>query len=171
MSLICPRCAAPLSGARHATGIAWRCSGCGGQSLNFSQFRRMIPDRNASEIWMTAMENPSAPRTRTRCPECRSDMAAVIIPFENRDLELTVCRNCQRLWMDSQEHTARQLRSSDGEPAPTPPAIRMTGSAMERLLSEKLRRVRRISSMPEPSTIVLLLVIMGYILIRYLTRR
>lgn len=131
----------------------------------------MIPDRNASEIWMTAMEQPSAPRLRTRCPECRNDMAAVMIPFENRDLELTVCRNCQRLWMDSQEHSARQIHTSAAEPAPTPPAIRMTGSAMERMLSEKLRRVRRLSSRPEPSTIMLLLLIAGMVLIRYLLRR
>ncbi|MDB6070549.1 MAG: rhomboid family serine protease [Verrucomicrobiales bacterium] len=139
---VCPRCHVNLLPAKHATGIAWRCSKCEGQSLNFSQFRRMIPNLNANEIWLTAMEQPVAPRRRSFCPECRRDMAAVLIPWEGREIELDVCRTCQRLWMENQENLRYKLESTQESPGPKPPVIRMKGRGLDRMLAEQLRRIR-----------------------------
>ena len=58
LKLICPQCQGVLAAVKHETGIAWRCGGCGGQSLNFSQFRRLIPELQANGIWASAMERP-----------------------------------------------------------------------------------------------------------------
>lgn len=139
---VCPRCHVNLLPAKHVTGIAWRCAQCEGQSLNFSQFRRMIPNLNANEIWMTAMERPVAPRRRSFCPECRRDMAAVLIPWEGREIELDVCRTCQRLWMENQKNLRYKLAGPEEPPGPKPPVIRMKGRGLDRMLSEQLRRIR-----------------------------
>jgi Zn-finger nucleic acid-binding protein len=101
--LVCPRCGLPLAACEHALGIAWRCGYCHGQSLNFSQFRRMVPEDGANNLWATARERPQTPGQRTRCPECRADMDAVFIPLHRRTAELDICRPCQRLWLDRQE--------------------------------------------------------------------
>jgi Zn-finger nucleic acid-binding protein len=101
--LVCPRCAIPLGGREHELGIAWRCGKCRGQSLNFSQFRRMVPEHGARDIWLEAMKHPSVPSRRTRCPECLAAMDAVLIPFRGRSIELEICLPCQRLWLDAQE--------------------------------------------------------------------
>ena len=117
--MTCPRCHSALLPDKHPTGIAWRCHGCGGQSLNFSQFRRVIPDDHANGIWEIAMLNPQAPSIRSLCPECQRDMAAVIIPFKEREVELDVCRGCQRVWLDRQERIAGHLREhSERGPQP-----------------------------------------------------
>lgn len=137
---VCPRCHLLLKGGKHATGIAWRCEGCGGESLNFSQFRRLIPELQANEIWMTAMEHPVAPRRRARCPECRRDMAAVLVPFQGRHIELDICRTCQRLWMDHQEQRSYRLDLDDQGPGPQPPVIKMTGRGVARAMAERLRK-------------------------------
>jgi len=97
---VCPRCHRPLGPLKHETGIAWRCAGCGGQSLNFSQFRRLIPEQHAREIWLTATEHPLHPRRRVDCPECRQEMSAVMISFHGREIELDLCQTCQRLWLE-----------------------------------------------------------------------
>ncbi len=142
LSLTCPRCGTELQALRHETGLAWRCSGCGGQSLNFSQFRRMVPEPQANTIWETAMARPAAPRRRSLCPECRRDMAAVIIPLPPaRELELDICRNCQRLWLDRQQQLAGHLAAA-GPPGPQPPVLTINRSAQERL-EENLNRRRR----------------------------
>lgn len=119
MSLTCPRCHSALLPDKHATGIAWRCHGCGGQSLNFSQFRRVIPEDHANDIWETAMLTPRAPSIRSLCPECQRDMAAVLVPLKDREVELDVCRSCQRVWLDRQERIAGHLREN-AEPGPQP---------------------------------------------------
>jgi Zn-finger nucleic acid-binding protein len=107
--LICPRCTMLLTRVDHELGIAWRCSRCGGQSLNFSQFRRMIPEAHANEIWFNSMENPKVPKRRTPCPECRIGMRAVLIHHEDKNFELDICPRCQRLWLDLRESNhARQ---------------------------------------------------------------
>jgi hypothetical protein len=105
----CPLCGCRLHPLRHLTGIAWRCSSCGGQSLNFSQFRRLIPEHNAREIWLDAMLHPDAPSHPLRCPECRRQMCAVFIPLREKQIELALCQACQRLWLEPQEDT-RTLR-------------------------------------------------------------
>jgi Zn-finger nucleic acid-binding protein len=102
-TMLCPRCGRPLDGCDHALGIAWRCGKCGGQSLNFSQFRRMIPQHGANAIWDSATARPVPPRRRTPCPECHSGMAAVNLPLNGRMVELDICLPCQRLWLDRQE--------------------------------------------------------------------
>ena len=138
----CPRCACDLRAKKHETGIAWQCDACGGESLNFSQFRRLIPELHANEIWMTAMERPVAPRRRARCPECRRDMAAVLIPFQGREIELDLCRGCQRLWLENQSNEKVRLDEA-AEPGIKPPVIKMTGRGQERMLGEQLRRIRQ----------------------------
>jgi Zn-finger nucleic acid-binding protein len=129
MTMTCPRCRTGLTAERHPAGIAWRCPGCGGQSLNFSQFRRLVPEPEANGIWESAMLHPRAPRRRALCPECERDMAAVLIPVRDRELELDVCRSCQRLWLDRQESLAGQLQDATAagpqpEPRPVPPEAR-----------------------------------------------
>lgn len=142
LAMACPRCPQVLKGQRHATGIAWRCLGCGGQSLNFSQFRRMVPAAQADGIWDTALRYPLAPRRRARCPECQRDMAAVHLPLEERELELSICRTCQRLWLDRQESIAAHL-NEDQAAGPQPPAWKVTHRARDRMAGEMARSVRR----------------------------
>ena len=101
--LVCPRCEIALRGSDHELGIAWRCGRCQGQSLNFSQFRRLIPRHGADDIWQKVTANPLAPRRQTLCPECLARMDAVQIPLRGRPVELDICRPCQRLWLDRQE--------------------------------------------------------------------
>lgn len=109
MTMTCPRCRMALEPCRHRRGIAWRCAGCGGQSLNFSQFRRMVPDYHANDIWEAVILHPLVPRREARCPECRREMSAVLLSVHQRDVELDVCRDCQRLWLDRQEAPAEPL--------------------------------------------------------------
>lgn len=104
--LVCPRCSIPLRGGDHDLGIAWRCRACGGQSLNFSQFRRMVPEHGANEIWLEAATRPVAPKHPAKCPECLAAMDAVPISFRGGSVELDICRRCQRLWLDRQEVSA-----------------------------------------------------------------
>ena len=87
------------------------------------------------------MLHPRAPRRRTLCPECERDMAAVLIPMKERELELEVCRNCQRLWLDSQENIAGHL-SGGAKPGPQPEAWTISASAQERLAEQLARRTR-----------------------------
>jgi Zn-finger nucleic acid-binding protein len=142
MTMSCPRCRSALKAEKHDTGIAWRCKGCGGQSLNFSQFRKLVPEPKANGIWEEAMLHPLAPRRRTLCPECQRDMAAVLIPMKDRELELEVCRNCQRLWLDSQENIAGHL-TAGAAPGPQPEAWTISASARERLAEALARGTRR----------------------------
>ena len=139
--MTCPRCRSFLKADKHDTGIAWRCAGCGGQSLNFSQFRKLVPEPKANGIWEEAMLHPRAPRRRTLCPECERDMAAVLIPMRERELELEVCRNCQRLWLDSQENIAGHL-SAGTKPGPQPEVWTISAAAQDRLADQLARRTR-----------------------------
>ncbi len=142
MTMTCPRCRTVLKAERHHTGIAWRCPGCGGQSLNFSQFRRVVPEPEANGIWEAATLHPRAPRRRALCPECLRDMAAVLIPVPQRELELDICRNCQRLWLDRQESIAGHLQE-DAAAGPLPDAWPVSTGAQERMGREMARHVRR----------------------------
>jgi Zn-finger nucleic acid-binding protein len=142
MAMTCPRCITPLNPDKHSTGIAWRCTGCGGQSLNFSQFRRIVPEAHANGIWETAMLEPRAPRLKSLCPECQRDMAAVLIPMKERELELEVCRGCQRLWLDRQERIAGHL-TENAEPGPLPAIKPISMDARIRMGEEMLRQMRR----------------------------
>ena len=101
--LVCPRCGIPLRGREHELGIAWHCHACGGQSLNFSQFRRMDPEHGANDIWNEAAARPRTPPRRTKCPECLAGMDAVLISFRGHSIALAICRPCQRLWLDPLE--------------------------------------------------------------------
>jgi Zn-finger nucleic acid-binding protein len=142
MTMTCPRCSTALKPDKHKTGIAWRCAGCGGQSLNFSQFRRVVPEARANGIWETAMLEPRAPSRRSLCPECQRDMAAVLIPMQDRELELEVCRNCQRLWLDRQERIAGHL-TENAEPGPLPQPRPISTEAQIRMGKQLAGRVRR----------------------------
>lgn len=141
--LVCPRCGIPLQGGDHELGIAWRCRACGGQSLNFSQFRRLVPERGANKIWLEAMKNPCAPRIPTNCPECLAGMDAVRIPFHGRSVELNICRPCQRLWLDAQTEEAVPTLTG----ASRPPMLEMgSGPNMvdeEAILTVRIRRQKR----------------------------
>ena len=102
----------------------------------------MIPCLHANEIWMTAMEQPAALRWRTGCPECRRDMTAVLIPYEGREIELEICRSCQRLWLDNQEVMSTRISINAVEPGRKPPVIRMTGRGAAVMVREQARRIR-----------------------------
>lgn len=88
------------------------------------------------------MEQPVAARRQTLCPECRKDMAAVLIPFQGKEIELDICRTCQRLWMDAQENQTYRLDLSETPRGRKPPVIKMTGRGVERLVKEQAKRVR-----------------------------
>ena len=85
---------------------------------------------------------PRAPTRRALCPECRRDMAAVLIPMEERELELNVCRICQRLWLDRQESIAGHL-TGKVEPGPLPEVKTISLEAQMRMGEEMAKRVRR----------------------------
>jgi len=142
--LVCPRCAVPLQGGDHELGIAWRCDSCRGQSLNFSQFRRLVPEEGARDIWLEAMKRPIAPPQRTCCPECRAAMHAVLIPFRGRNVELDICLPCQRLWMDAQEEEAAAMLPAISCAPHAPGAGRGLNSAdTEAILTALERREHR----------------------------
>lgn len=122
----CPRCGGGLAPGRHETGIAWRCFKCGGESLNFSQFRRMIPEEQVDLIWWTAKGKPVASPQGTACPECRRPMLAVLIPFREVELELDICQGCQRLWRDGPAAARANPRLNIGcGAAAKPPVLEM----------------------------------------------
>ena len=133
--LTCPRCALPLAAEPHETGVAWRCRKCSGQSLNFSQLRKLIPRLQANEIWLTVMENPVPPRWLGRCPECGTTLSAALIPFPAGEAELDVCLPCQRLWRDGQGRGLRLPENAPGfarAPGADLPVVRMEGRKHER---------------------------------------
>ncbi len=101
-------------------------------------------------------------------------MAAVLIPFQGREIELDICRGCQRLWMENQEDQANKLDLRDPSPGPKPPVIRMTGRGAERLLGAQLKRIRsglEPGENPAPKWVVGALLLL-YVLVRiWLSRR
>ena len=126
----------------HGTGIAWRCEHCGGESLNYSQFRKLIPEQHANEIWLTAMEHPVVPRCPADCPECRRSMTAVLIPFQGREIELAVCRNCQRLWMENQENQRLRIDPEVTGSVRKPPVVAVKGRGVASGRSTAATRAR-----------------------------
>ena len=123
MGMDCPRCGGGLAPGKHDTGIAWRCLRCGGESLNFSQFRRIIPDEQVDVIWWTSKERPVASPGGTACPECRRPMLAVLIPHREEELELDICQGCQRLWRDGPRALKASRRLDIGRGAPAKPPV------------------------------------------------
>jgi Zn-finger nucleic acid-binding protein len=138
----CPRCDVNLSPTDHATGLAWRCPRCAGSSLNFGQFRHLIPGQHADEIWTTTLDEPVSPTVRAKCPECRRNMTAVLIPFQGREIELDICRMCQRVWMELQETRPHRIDISESACVRRPPVISLTGQKARGLLGEKLAILR-----------------------------
>jgi Zn-finger nucleic acid-binding protein len=140
----CPRCQVNLTPMDHETGLAWRCPQCAGSSLNFSQFRKLVPEFHADEIWMTTLEQPVRPSRKTCCPECHRHMMAVLIPFQGREVELDICSSCQRLWMESQEDQTHRLEQpnriniSEDAPIRKPPVISVAQSKARAPLREKI---------------------------------
>lgn len=66
-------------------------------------------------------------------------MAAVFMPAGDHALEINICRNCQRLWLDSAERSTRTLplyEDSVPERAPRP----INGGAQERLVGHLVKR-------------------------------
>lgn len=144
---VCPRCQINLQGVKHTTGIAWRCPSCGGQSLNFSQFRRMIPGARVDDIWLTATAEPVISPLRGKCPECRRIMHAVLVPWQDQEIELDLCRPCQRLWMDNPENPRLLLGATGVSRTPRKPPVVRTGQSgrvdeVRQEFQEKLLRVR-----------------------------
>jgi len=139
--LVCPRCGIPLQGGDHELGIAWRCDSCRGQSLNFSQFRRLVPEHGARDIWLEALKNPAAPRQRTHCPECLAAMHAVLVPFRGSNIELDICPPCQRLWLDAREEIL--ITGLPGEPVKSvnPMRISYTQGKSDRVATEAMLAV------------------------------
>ncbi len=144
----CPRCEVNLTPTDHETGLAWRCPQCAGSSLNFSQFRKLVPEFHADEIWMTTLEQPVRPNRKACCPECHRNMTAVLIPFQGREVELDICSRCQRLWMESQDHQPHRIVQpnridiSEDAPIRKPPVISVTQSKARAPLREKIALLR-----------------------------
>ena len=156
-TMTCPRCGRQLLPSEHAQGIAWRCRGCGGQSLNFSQFRRMVPEHGANAIWESASVRPVPPRRRTLCPECHTGMGSVDLPVNGRAVELDICLPCQRLWLDRQEAMDHAAESASLVVAP--PQERR--SALRSLLGTRRTRPASVDKeneeeFPEPHRIPVL---------------
>ena len=184
-TLLCPRCDIPLRGSDHALGIAWRCGACGGQSLNFSQFRRLVPEQGANDIWLQATVRPLAPRRPTACPECQAGMDAVHIPLRGTLLELDLCRLCQRLWLDqpvaepsepgslavavSTPAVARPRRWFGKQP-PSAPDLRSRGEAMFSLLEHQADRAQEYRSNRGRTWVTIAGIIGGALLLGLSTR-
>lgn len=148
--LVCPRCGIPLGGTEHELGIAWRCGACRGQSLNFSQFRRMVPEHGARDIWLEAMKRPVTPQQRTRCPECLAAMDAVLIPLNGRTIELDICLLCQRLWLDAQEENGvANPPGKSGKPFSLGTGKGPNTADAETVLTVMRRRERRAKASPD----------------------
>lgn len=71
----------------------------------------------------------------------------MLVPFHGRQIELDICRTCQRLWMDPQEQRTYRLDHEDPGPGPQPPVIRMTGRGVARAVAERLRKPNKTSPM------------------------
>ena len=101
MLLTCPRCGTGLSAEEEESGLTWRCAGCGGISINYSQFRRRVSAWHANRIWDGAAAAKLA-SPRTACPECRRPMVAAAMPKDaSGSLRVGLCVPCQRLWMET----------------------------------------------------------------------
>ena len=66
----------------------------------------------------------------------------MLIPYQGREVELEICRGCQRLWLDNQEVMSTRISINDGEPGRKPPVIRMTGRGAAVMVREQARRIR-----------------------------
>jgi uncharacterized protein YbaR (Trm112 family) len=101
MDLECPRCRGGLAATEEAAGIVWRCGQCRGISMNFSQFRKLVPAWHANRIWEAALRDPRRAQPAVCCPECRRFMNALEARLPAGVLDLKLCLSCQRLWMDA----------------------------------------------------------------------
>jgi hypothetical protein len=113
MHLECPRCRDRLLPTEEEAGMIWRCRQCRGISLNFSQFRKLVPAWHANRIWESAIAGPRLASPEVRCPECRRPMNAVDGRLPAGVLALKLCLVCQRLWMDAADGGERgELRDA-----------------------------------------------------------
>lgn len=145
----------------------------------------MVPETHVDEIWVTITEQPVTAPNRTRCPECRRLMLAVLVPLQDREIELDICRPCQRLWLENQEKLSQTLDSlrhpqnAAAARGPKPPLIRMGRRPMDDQARmdylEKLGRIRAFMererrSKPYGSTLIALLVVL-YVVWKVLNNR
>ena len=137
--------------------------------MNFSQFRRVVPEAYVNGIWETAMLNPRAPSIRSLCPECQRDTAAVLVPLKDREVELEVCRTCQRVWLDRQERIAGHLREN-AEPGPQPEARPISVAARMRMAGHMARRLRPALD-PQGLRWGILILFLFFLSLRYCSRR
>lgn len=101
-ALNCPRCGVVLMAREEESGLTWWCGGCGGLTVNFSQFRRRVSAWEANRIWEMARRGGRGGRRATVCPECER----VMTPVETGASvaggagAMWICVPCQRLWME-----------------------------------------------------------------------
>lgn len=81
--------------------MIWHCRQCRGISLNFSQFRKLVPAWHANRIWESAIAGPRLASPEVRCPECRRPTNALDGRLPAGVLALKLCLVCQRLWMEA----------------------------------------------------------------------
>jgi Zn-finger nucleic acid-binding protein len=146
----------------------------------------VIPGARVDDIWLTATAEPVISPYRGKCPECRRVMHAVLVPWQNREIELDLCRPCQRLWMDNAENSAPLSIGATGTASRLaafaslrkPPVVRTGQSAREDKVSEefyaKLLKVRNIlEKRGEPrathrAAFALLVMVVGWIVAKRL---
>ena len=105
MALNCPRCGVALMAREEESGLTWWCGGCGGLTVNFSQFRRRVSAWEANRIWEMARRGGRGGRRATVCPECERVMALVEtgasgVGGASGIGAMWICVPCQRLWME-----------------------------------------------------------------------
>jgi hypothetical protein len=89
-------------------------------------------------------------------------MAAVLIPMQDRELELEVCRTCQRLWLDRQERIAGHL-TENAEPGPLPEVRPISMEARVRMGEQMLQQMRRRMVSRRISFMILILLLIALI--------
>jgi ribosomal protein S27AE len=101
-ALNCPRCGVVLMAREEESGLTWWCGGCGGLTVNFSQFRRRVSAWEANRIWEMARRGGRGRRRATACPECERVMTPVEtgVSVAGGAGAMWICVSCQRLWME-----------------------------------------------------------------------
>lgn len=99
----CPSCRSALTQHRHAAGLSWVCTHCGGAALNLSVIRQHGEPKLVQSIWSQA--RASQVQSHRQCPSCSRALKVFDVKDASGTTELDGCVGCQFFWFDSTEMT------------------------------------------------------------------